>query len=231
METKAGSSLGEMTDLLARLSGLGWEYGPFFFAIFFTLIVTSRAHRYYQQVLQRTPPPSLEEELVYRRNLRLSIYSSIVLTSLAVIWWLYIQVWVHKYVFQGEIASLGVQDQLAPTRDYFHFRQTQRLVGKTYRVDWHFVLVRNKPFRDGEKFTLQYFPGDPQMDLIGQANAGYVGSPIELNLVYRAQDVDVHRYELMKDPKKGTILVDLGDMPNGLRFVAPLIGEYSLAAK
>ena len=165
----------EWLDSLAHASFL---WGPFFFSILFLLVVTRTAHSYYAKVNERlTPPTSPEERQDYRNYFRLSIACGMVLVFLSVGWWMYAQL--QEHTFQGVIIGLEKDQQIVAADDDLYYRAVQRDAGNGRLIrDYHFVIVRNTPFVNGQAFRLEFYP-DP--GTIGEQ----APQPVKLQVQYR----------------------------------------------
>lgn len=143
------------------LASAGFLWGPFFFAVFFMVVITASAHLCYSQVLRRVSPPASEiEKADYRSYFRLSIRVGIVLVFISVAWWLYAQWKSDKdHAFQGVVIGLEINQSLVASEEDFYTREVSRKVGVGLEVkDYHFAVVRTGPFFSGQKFTLKFYP-------------------------------------------------------------------------
>jgi hypothetical protein len=146
---------------LMDLASAGFLWGPFFFAVFFMVVITASAHQCYSKVLQRVSPPPSEAEIAdYRSYFRLSIRVGILLVFISVGWWLYAQWKTDKdHAFQGVVIGLEINQNLVASEEDFYTREVSRKVGVGLEVkDYHFAVVRTAPFSSGQKFTLKFYP-------------------------------------------------------------------------
>lgn len=176
---------------LNSLANAGFLWGPFFFSMLFILVVTRTAHGYYANANERvTPPASAEEKQDYRTYFRLSMACGMVLVFLSVGWWMYAQLQAHT--FEGVIVGLEKDQQIVATDDDdLYYRAVQRDAGDGHLIrDYHFVVVRNTPFVDGQSFRLAFYP-DP--GAIGEAK------PQPVNLLVQYRGATRGRYLLTRD--------------------------------
>lgn len=153
----------EPLQWIQELSNAGLLWGPFFFAIFFMLVITRTAHSYYKSVNERaTPPASVEEKNDYRLYFRISFSCGIVLVFLSVGWWIYAQL--QQHTFQGVIVGLKINQQIVATDDELYYRDVRRNDGSgNFVKDYHFAIVRNSPFSSGQAFRLGFYPESGKM--------------------------------------------------------------------
>jgi hypothetical protein len=153
------------------ITRLAEQFGPFLFAILFILVVTRTARGYYLECMTRTAPPPLEQEQkTYRFYFLCSVWVGVIVMALSIGWWFYAQS-KGTHVYQVAIVDLKADEKVLA--DYF-FKQVQRptIPGATVAHDTFFLIVRDQPFKVGERFAFEYFklPSDPA--LVGTGIAG-----------------------------------------------------------
>lgn len=148
----------ELVNILTSLSRSSFMWGPFFFSLLFMLVITQKAHLYYQEVILRTDPPAqLEERKVYRRYFVASFVAGIVLVFMSVGWWIYAQLQIHA--FEGVIVGLKPYQFITATEDDVYLRAVQREAGPGQQIrDYHFAIVRESPFVAGQVFRFSFYP-------------------------------------------------------------------------
>lgn len=141
-----------------ELTNAGFMFGPFFFAVFFMLVITGSAHYWYSKVVQRTAPPASDaEKTIYRNYFWLSFSCGILLVFVSVGWWLYTN-W-KEHSFQGVVIGLEMSQNLVAGEEDYYTREVNRKQGAGGEVkDYHFAIVRPKPFTTGQTFTLKFYP-------------------------------------------------------------------------
>ncbi|MEA2994446.1 MAG: hypothetical protein QOD40_3366 [Alphaproteobacteria bacterium] len=138
------------------ITRLAEQFGPFLFAVLFILVVTRTAHTYYSDCMTRKdPPPSELEQKTYRLYFVSSVCVGIAVMTLSIGWWFYVQS-KGNHVYQ--VAILGLDPDETVLADYY-FKQVQRptVPGGKAEHDMYFLIVRDQPFRMGERFEFEYF--------------------------------------------------------------------------
>jgi len=180
-------------NLIKNLASAGFLWGPFFFSIFFMLVITRTAHSYYAKVIERTSPPAdIEEKRIYANYFKLSIACGIVLVFISVVWWIIGQL--HQYnTFEGAIIGMDPDKNLVPVEDGIYLRPSETQIGVgRYLRDYHFAVVSDKPFVEGQTFRLDYY-----------SDTGSIGDekpkPIPLYIEYRGTTTAPMKYKLTPD--------------------------------
>ena len=161
-----------------RMVQLAEQFGPFLFAVLFILVITRTAHRYYREAITRTEPPaSPEERRTYRFYFLCSIWAGLAVMSLAIGWWLYAN-WRGNNFYQ--VAILNLRENEGISTNYFTKKVSRPvIVGGTPVHDVYLLIVRDRPFQVGEKFSVSYYK------LTSTPESGLVGvDPVTLNIVY-----------------------------------------------
>jgi hypothetical protein len=188
-----------MLDSIAQSAA---QYGPFLFAVLFTLIVTRTAHKYYRESNTRQQPPATEEEkATYRSYFRTSIWVGIALTLVSIGWWIYVQMQ-GTNVYQVTIKDLQPDETVLS--NYYSITKSEPTVpGAVTLTDYYFMVVQNAPFKVGDKFEIYYFktpphaspgPGGDQPSAVGIA-------PIPLQVQYTGNPSDAYQVT----PNGGTV--------------------------
>ena len=144
-------------ELITVLSRLGYEYGPFLFAILFTVFITRWAYGIYQKACMRTDPKATDRE---RNTCRIHFLGtagfSALLVIAAILWWFFNVPITHK--FMGRIEDLKdyqktVSHSFYLKSSYIHPPDVDLPVT---HYD-HFIIVRNQPFEKGEVFDISIY--------------------------------------------------------------------------
>lgn len=187
----------------------GFIWGPFFFAVFFMVVITASAHLCYSSVMRRVSPPASETEKAdYRNYFRLSIWVGIVLVFISVSWWLYAHWKSDKdHAFQGVVIGLEINQSLVASEEDFYTREVSRKVGVGLEVkDYHFAVVRNGPFFSGQKFTLKFYPEPGSV-------SDEAPKAVELEMPYSG--IASSRFKITRNGDNQFRLVSLGNKPKG----------------
>jgi hypothetical protein len=167
-----------------RVVQLALQFGPFLFAILFILVVTRTAYGYYNDCITRTAPPaSAEERKTYRFYFLCSVWAGIAVMALSIDWWVYAQSRGNN-VYQVAIVNLKSDEYISA--DYFT-KSVQRPVvrGGSPIHDDYLLVVQDKPFQIGDKFTFSYYK------VAGVPGSGLVGvDPVELGVPTRVTAAD-----------------------------------------
>jgi len=181
------------TNWIKELANAGFLWGPFFFSILFMLVITRTAHSYYAKVVERTSPPAdAEEKKLYANYFKLSIACGIVMVFLSVGWWIFGQLQ-RNNTFEGAIVGLDPNINLIPTEDGIYLRPTETQIGKgKYLRDYHFAIISDKPFEEGQKFRLDYYP---EVGSIGDEKP----QPVPLYVEYQGKFKNAGKYHLASE--------------------------------
>jgi len=138
-----------MTDKVIQLTESAFKFGPFLFAILFTLVYANLAHRYYKKA-------SPEDKATYRYHFgAITIFGwSLVIISL--VWWFYDRPQV--YVFKGVIENLREYEKLVSGKVYLRPQSKPKLIDTSPEEfrDVFFIAVRESPFEQGQTFEFSY---------------------------------------------------------------------------
>jgi hypothetical protein len=140
---------------------LSYEFGPFFFAIFFSLVIARTARGWYANA--RTSGAGVEELATYRAYFRNSYIFGMVLVVASVAWWVVAQTIKHP-VFAAVIVALNESESLAPVseEESFFARDQPRYSNTPTKLrDYRFVKVLDGPPKIGDKITLYYWKIPP----------------------------------------------------------------------
>ncbi len=145
-----------MTELLDKLSSLGFVYGPFFFALLFILFITRKAQLSYRSICERSkPPPSREEMKTYQIYFYTSLTAGIVIVFVAIGWWIF-QQYERNHILAGQILGFET-DQVVTTRDPDIFLRSNLTKDSPY-VTLQYVVMKEKPISPGKSFNLEFNP-------------------------------------------------------------------------
>jgi hypothetical protein len=149
-----------------QLIELAYQYGPFFFALLFTLVLARWTYGNYKDVCARKDPPAGNEEIqTCRWTFVFTSLFGVVLVAVTVGWWFRYRP--ALYVFQGQISRLRDYEKIA-CKDFF-FRS--RLLGKLgenlpeYR-DEEFIAIQAIPFTDSQRFELFFSKSGGEPDVL-----------------------------------------------------------------
>ncbi|GEM_PF-2320975 len=148
-----------MEQELTAITGLAFQYGPFLFALLFTLVITRWGHNIYRQAAERVNPPASEREKeTYRVYfISMAVFGTL-LVIVSIVWWFMYQPAV--YVFRGEIK--GLRDYENVTSDSLFFRPVllRRLEANAPQLrNEEFVVVQDKAFEPGQTFEILFSKG------------------------------------------------------------------------
>lgn len=132
---------------------LAYQFGPFFFAVLFTLFVTRTARSWYVAAGQ---PLDERERATFRQWFLVCSYFSIVLVMISIGWYAYYN-WGRHHALEGIFVGLRPYQIIAPDAEPFFIKEvTTKDPGGDIR-DYYFVLVRDKPWTRGEKISFKYW--------------------------------------------------------------------------
>jgi hypothetical protein len=188
-----------------EFSSAGYLLGPFFFAVFFMLVICSTAHLWYSKVQNRTSPPASEtEKSTYRTFFLMSFGFGIVLVSVSVGWWIYSN-W-KDHSFNWVVVGVEVDQSLVAGEDNFYFREGTRNLGPASVRDYYFAVVKSGPFSAGQTFTLKYYP-----------NTGSLGpeKPKAVDLEVPYSGLSSPRFKIQAGPGNKFKLIPIGFASKG----------------
>jgi cbb3-type cytochrome oxidase subunit 3 len=180
-------------EAIKTFAAIAFQYGPFFFSIFFLLVVVGMAHKRFKKVnMRKDPVATIEEKKCYKMYFIASFAASLLLVFISVGWWMYAHM--SKHVLRGTIYGFQEGHSLIAYNDDIFIRERQRLsVLKEKFIDYHFVIVRDNPFSPGQKFVLEFYPAK-----------GFAGDskpePVPLDIIYSGKEY--HNYKLEKKGKR-----------------------------
>jgi hypothetical protein len=144
----------EIAALLDALSNVAYQFGPFFFAVLFTLVITRSARQWYAQ-----PNLEPEQQAAFRNYFYACWIFGMLLVVASVAWWIRTQ-WEGHHAFAGKIVALRPNQQLSAVSDDQNFwsriwaHQNSPMGNLS---DYSFVVVGDRPFRKGEVLNLHYW--------------------------------------------------------------------------
>jgi len=143
-------------DSLSKLSDLGLQYGPFFFAVLFVLAVTRWSYRVFKETHAKANPPATKQELNTARLVFLgTFFFGLALVGVSVVWWLGFRPKI--YVFQGEILDLHDYEILASASDQLYLRtQPKEKIDDIPLHNELFVVVQGSPITKGQHFDVEF---------------------------------------------------------------------------
>jgi hypothetical protein len=138
---------------------LSWQYGPFFLALLFLMVITRWAYKIYRRAnLRAEPPASPEEKRTYRYYFIATAAFGMMLVIVSVVWWATHQP--STYIFRGEV--MGLNDYEDVFCEEFYCRQTKVPMadGEGYDIKrWHFVFLQDNPIQENRTFDVSYRKG------------------------------------------------------------------------
>ena len=141
------------------------------------------------------PPPTEQEQKTYRFYFLSSVWIGAIVMALSIGWWFYAQ-WKGNHVYQVAIVDLQA-DETVLAEYYFKRVDRPTIPGAIAAHDTYFLIVRDQPFKVGEKFAFEYFK-IPQ----GAVGTGVASRRVEIKYGGNRSET----YRLVSDPS-GTKLV------------------------
>ena len=153
MHGSYGDGVASAMDTLASIA---YQFGPFFFAVLFTLVISRTARKWYSQA---NGADSAEEKKTFRTYFHASWIFGMVLCATSVCWWIRSQ-WEGHHAFAGTIVALYPNQTLAFASDDQNSWSTVR-VHQNAPIDnlrdYWFVVVSDHPVHRGETLQLNYW--------------------------------------------------------------------------
>jgi hypothetical protein len=176
-------------SVIETITQLAEQFGPFLFAVLFILVVTRTAQGYYKECATREHPPASDQEVrTYRLYFLCSVWVGIAVMGLSLGWWFYVQA-KGSHVYQVAIVDL-TPDQTVLSEYYNKLVPHPSVPGAQPAHDLFFLVVRDQPFKVGEKFSFEYFKLDS-----AAAGTGITGKRVEITYGGHSQD----KFQLIAD--------------------------------
>ena len=142
------------TAVLDGLTNIAYQFGPFFFAVLFSLFITRSARKWYSAAADGT-----EDKRTYRKYFDASWVFGMMLVITSVAWWVRTQ-WEGHHAFAASIVALTPNQQLSSLSDDQYFYSSFRVHQAPDALkDYWFVIVSDRPVRRGDVFRLNYWEG------------------------------------------------------------------------
>ena len=154
-----------------KFTEMAYQFGPFFFALLFTLVISRWAYKIYHVQHKTTD----KEKETYRWIFISTTAFGMLLVIVSVIWW-----WNYRpttYIFRGEVKDLQEYEKITSKNLYFKSLWDPKLgenIPQSHSEE--FVVIQDKPFSKNQKFdirfqkgpedknpkslTIKYYPGD-----------------------------------------------------------------------
>lgn len=144
---------------IATFTELAFQFGPFFFALLFTLVIS----RWTYKIYHAQGKASNREKDTYRWVFISTTAFGMVLVVISVVWW-----WNYRpttYVFRGEIKNLTEYERLMSSNLYFKSKWMGKIEeGIPQFHDEEFAVIQEAPFSQGQEFDMLFSKrdGSPQ---------------------------------------------------------------------
>jgi len=180
---------------LENVSAVAQQYGPFFFALLFVLIVPTTAHKWYNDATKKKLPDNIDGKAIvshqistYRLYFLTSVIAGIAFTIIAIAYY----VWIHlfgNYVYQ--FAVLGLTDRQHVASNFYSLRTVRESpVPGALLQDLYFVAIQDHPFGPGQKFEIDFYETPSPGEVPPGGPVGVTVDPKRLEVTYggKAQD-------------------------------------------
>lgn len=146
-------------EYISQLTNLAFQFGPFLFALLFTLFVSRWGYKIYRKANIRDNPPASEKEIsTYRLYFLGTAIFGLVLVIISIIWWFNYQSAIH--IFKGKIVGLKEYEKITSSSLYFKPVLLTKLDENIPQIrDVHFIFIQSKPFSENQKFKIYYSKG------------------------------------------------------------------------
>jgi hypothetical protein len=146
------------TSGMETLASIAFQFGPFFFAVLFMLVITHSARNWYSESRAAGADPS--ERRTYQVYFQCTYSFGMVLVAASVGWWMVSQ-WGRHHAFEGIVVALHQNESLGPATvdPSFFVRELQHTepAGAQSLRDYQFVQLLDHPPHRGDKVYLDYW--------------------------------------------------------------------------
>ncbi len=151
-------------DNISYLTNLAFRFGPFLFALLFTLYISRWGYNNYNKANLRINPLASDIE---KNTLRIYFLGTaifgMILVVVSIVWWFNFQLNIH--VFEGKIVALNEYEKVTSNELYFKPVLLSKIEQNLpqYREE-NFIVVQNKPFDDNQEFIIFYSKGEGKIE-------------------------------------------------------------------
>jgi hypothetical protein len=163
LQQATGSDL-PAPDNLRKLVELAFQYGPFLFALLFTLYIARWTYGNYRDVCARTNPRAEKAEI--KTCQWMFVFTSlfgVMLVVVSVVWWFFYRP--ALYIFQGQITRLREYEKIACKDFYFRARSLMKPGENVPELrDEEFIAIQTVPFPENKRFEILFSKsgGEPE---------------------------------------------------------------------
>lgn len=147
-------------DLLEKLAGLTFQFGPFLFALIFTIWISRWGYKKYNEVCKRKGPPASDDEKRTVKNyFQITTYFGLALVIVSVVWWWHSQG--ANHIYAGRIE--GLRDYHATLSHTLFIKPVHQAPADidlpVFHQD-HFLITQHSPFREAQCFDITIIKRD-----------------------------------------------------------------------
>ena len=142
------------TATFLKFTEMAYQFGPFFFALLFTLVISRWAYKIYHVQHKSTD----KEKETYRWIFISTTGFGMILVIISVIWW-----WNYRpttYIFRGEVKDLQEYERITSKNLYFKSIWDAKLgenIPQSHSEE--FVVIQDRPFSKNQKFDIRFQKG------------------------------------------------------------------------
>jgi hypothetical protein len=141
----------EMTNnwaaVVDTLVSSAFQYGPFFFSIWFLYAFARWSYRNYRSILDNRRVDAKEREKHWTYFIGSTVFGCILVT-ISTAWWIFNKP--NTYVFDGEISGFAESDRVSSPDVYIK----EWLDRNTGQMQIYFVAIGSEPFGKGQNFPI-----------------------------------------------------------------------------
>ena len=149
------------SDQIFTFTSMAEASGPYFFSIFFALVMTGMSHYYMRKNMKRKDPPASElEKKIYIAFFVMSILFAFFSSGIAVWSWLKEKNSAPRiHTFQIVIKGVDIDKTIVANDNEIYLRTSRRDAGPRGEIqDYYYVIMKNKAFPNGKNFSFYYYP-------------------------------------------------------------------------
>lgn len=180
-------------QIFDQLTGLFYNFGPFFVAIFAQLWMVHQAQKWYEKVCTRKPPATSREKERYGLYFLGTILLSVIFFGVATVaWWRFNMK--PDFHYTVEIDELDANQSI--TAPSYFTQDVQYNSDGRYIHNRKFVVIDDRPFRIGQQFSFLYAVAPPVACRAADGGLAQGATVTKLVVPYKGHASDTFHIEM-----------------------------------